>query len=299
MIPTPAQTFALKVDTREWDKAIAQYQAATKKAAEYVAWRAIKSQLFHLINLLAEGKAHNFRRKPSPWGDFDGNLAAGTPAACRLVASLLRGGSSQAIRRGVYKTRESVFRNHRHGHRTLIDQIEKTTRRKDKATGAYIERKRIISYYLKRGKYYSREYARAWAAAHTRFRAQHKGFIRILPRDLIDAVIRRMADLGMKPGAKPKRVRTPKMTAAANGFDLTQRGMGGVLRIAAQTWYTYKSAKTDAGVSTTESALSLEHALSALLPEARRRTIIDMNHYILKKSKQWDARWDEFLPPGT
>lgn len=299
MIPVPAQTFALKVDTREWDATIARYQAATKKAAEYVAWRAVKSQLFHLLNLLAEGKAHNYRRNPSPWRNFDGNLAAGTPDACRLVASLLRGGSSHAINRGVYKARESVFRKQRHGHRTLIDQIDKITRRKDKATGAYIERKKIASYYLKRGKYYSREYARAWATAHTRFRAQHKGFIRILPRDLIDAVIRRMADLGMKPGAKPKRVRTPKMTAVANGFDLSQRGMGGVLRIAAQTWYTYKSAKTDAGKPTTESAENLEHALAALLPEARRRTIIDMNHYILQKSKQWDDRWNEFLPPGT
>lgn len=295
----PAQTFSLKVDTREWDKTIARYQAATQKAAEYVAWRAIKSQLFHLLALLAEGKAHDFRRKPSPWGDFDGNLSAGTPAACRLVASLLRGGSTQAIRRGVYKTRESVFRNKRRGHRILIDQIEKTTRRKDKATGAFIERKKIVSYYLNRGKHYSREYARAWAAAHTRFRKQHKGFIRILPRDLIDAVIRRMADLGMKPGAKPKRIRTPKMTATANGFNLDEKTMGGILHIAAQTWYTYKSAKTSAGVPTTESALNLEYALTALLPEARRRTIIDMNHYILKKSKQWDDRWDEFLPPGT
>lgn len=296
---TPREAYRLNVELKGWDETLRAYQAATKKAADYVAWRAVKSMLFHLLTMLRDGKAHNYRRKPSPWGDFDGNLAAGTPSACRLVASLLRGGSSHAIARGVYGQRESVMRSKRKGHRTVIDQV--AVRRAKDGTYRWTSsrgRAKIQTFYKHRGKFYTREYARAWAAAHTRFRQQHRGFIHVLPRDLIDAVIQRMRDLGMKPGGKPKNIRNPQMKARAAGISLSDKTIGGVLRIAAQTWYLYKSAKTDANQSTVESAKNLEHVLYAMLPEARRLTIIDMNHYILKKRGLWDDKWNEFLPPG-
>ena len=288
--------YHLAVEFVSIEETLAAYQAVTKKAADYCAMRAVKSMLFHLLALLSDGAAERIAR-PSPWAGWSGDMADGSVDSCRLVASLLRGGSSHAIRRGVYGQRESVMRKKRHGHRTVIDQIAVDCRK----PGAKRAKYKIKTFYKQQGKFYSRDYARAWAAAHTRMRRQHRGFIKILPREMIDAVMRRMVELGMKPGRKrPKGFRrNSKMTAKADGTALTMNTVGKVIHVAAQTWYTYRSPITDARKPSESSAANLEDTLRRLMPEAMRRVKADMRHYTLKKLGLWDTAWDEMLPPGT
>ncbi len=247
----PAAVSIDVANLRQFQQAIADYASATGKTLEYSALRAARNWVIQ-----GSRKFRKFGKDAKPI-----NLNDGSENACYLTAYRLRKLSEKGL-------------------------IPVVTDQQGARGVHYVKGKRRRFSAMSRGaKYYTRDYARAYAKKATRYPYSRRGFVRVLPWKIttrLDVELAARGELRAGRKATPPPARKRHAGVIAMRFDpATKR-----LTLSVAAIYDYKTGTTLAGKEIGPSVREMNKDMAACMAQALPAVIRDIQTYAARKLRE-------------